>query len=66
MTDGYTGADVAALVNAAAMSAIKQHINIGKKSNNKEKLKLSMIHFEGAMKKVRRARAVAFPGSHLA
>ncbi len=66
MTDGYTGADVTALVNAAAMSAIKQHINSGKKSNNKEKLKLSMTHFEGAMKKVRRTRAVAFPEPHLA
>ncbi len=66
MTDGYTGADVAALVNAAAMSAIKEYINNGKKRNNKENLKLSMTHFEGAMKKVKRTRAVAFPDSRLA
>ncbi|HEV8405460.1 MAG TPA: CDC48 family AAA ATPase [Nitrososphaera sp.] len=66
MTDGYTGADVAALVNAAAMSAIKQHIDSGKKSNNKEKLKISMTHFEAAMQKVKRTRAIAFRDSSLA
>jgi transitional endoplasmic reticulum ATPase len=27
LTDGYTGADIAAIVNAAAMSAIKEHIS---------------------------------------
>ncbi|MDQ3727868.1 MAG: CDC48 family AAA ATPase, partial [Thermoproteota archaeon] len=37
MTEGMTGADIAALVNAAAMSGIKEHIS--KKSG---KLKLSM------------------------
>ena len=60
MTDGYTGADVAALVNAAAMSAIKQHIDSGKKSNTKEKLKISMTHFEAAMQKVKRTKVIAF------
>ncbi|TLY08200.1 MAG: CDC48 family AAA ATPase [Thaumarchaeota archaeon] len=63
MTDGYTGADVAALVNAAAMSAIKQHIDGGKKSNTKEKLKISMTHFEAAMQKVKRTRVIAFHDS---
>src|SRR5213594_2684399 len=63
MTDGYTGADVAALVNAAAMSAIKQHIDSGKKSNTKEKLKISMTHFEAAMQKVKRTRVTAFHDS---
>ena len=63
MTDGYTGADVAALVNAAAMSAIKQHIDSGKKSNTKEKLKISMTHFEAAMQKVKRTRVIAFHDS---
>jgi len=66
MTDGYTGADIAALVNAAAMSAIKEYINGTKKGNKKENLKISMTHFEGAMKKVKRTRTVAFPDSHLA
>lgn len=66
MTDGYTGADVAALVNAAAMSAIKQHIDIGKKSNTKEKLKISMTHFEAAMQKVKRTRVIAFHDSNRA
>src|SRR5881296_2371877 len=63
MTDGYTGTDVAALVNAAAMSAIKQHIDSGKKSNTKEKLKISMTHFEAAMQKVKRTRVIAFHDS---
>ena len=63
MTDGYTGADVAALVNAAAMSAIKQHIDSDKKSNTKEKLKISMTHFEAAMQKVKRTRVIAFHDS---
>ena len=33
LTDGYTGADIAAIVNAAAMSAIKEHIS---STNNKK------------------------------
>src|SRR5437773_7550997 len=63
MTDGYTGADVAALVNAAGMSAIKQHIDSGKESNTKEKLKMSITHIEAAMQKVKRTRVIAFHDS---
>jgi transitional endoplasmic reticulum ATPase len=33
LTDGYTGADIAAIVNAAAMSAIKDQISWGDKNN---------------------------------
>ncbi len=48
MTDGMTGADIAATVNAAAMTAIKEHL--GKKA---AKLRISMKHFESALDKVK-------------
>ena len=49
MTEGMTGADIAALVNAAAMTSIKEHI-----SKKAGKLKISMRHFEAAFNKVRK------------
>jgi transitional endoplasmic reticulum ATPase len=48
MTEGMTGADIAAVVNAAAMTAIKEHV-----SKKTGKLKLSMRHFEAALDKIR-------------
>jgi transitional endoplasmic reticulum ATPase len=48
MTDGMTGAEIAAIVNAAAMTAIKEHVN-----QKDSKLKISMKHFEGAFSKIR-------------
>jgi transitional endoplasmic reticulum ATPase len=38
LTEGYTGADIAAMVNAAAMSAIKEHMmyRINEENKNKE------------------------------
>ncbi len=48
MTDGMTGAEIAAIVNAAAMTAIKEHVN-----QKGSKLKVSMKHFEGAFDKIR-------------
>lgn len=83
LTGGYTGADLEALVNAAAIAAIKEHIFLGEKSgksdnankivdstgNNQKDLnlenqpqsksnglglKISMRHFEVALKKVRK------------
>lgn len=69
MTDGMTGADIAAVVNAAAMSAIKEHVS-GKKDGKKAgKLKISMKHFESALDKVKAGSSRArtgiqnFPGS---
>lgn len=49
MTDGMTGAEIAALVDAAAMTAIKEHV--GKKGT---KLKVSMNHFKSAFDKISR------------
>src|ERR687896_479070 len=50
MTEGMTGADIAALVNAAAMSAIKEHV----RQKNGGKVRISMRHFETALNKIRR------------
>ena len=69
LTKGYSGADIAALVNAAAMSAIKEYIvanRTGRTDAKKEveiktdiqsknvPLTISMKHFENAQKKIRR------------
>ena len=48
MSDGMTGADIAAVVNAAAMSAIKEQV-----SKRTGKLKIFMRHFESALNKVK-------------
>ena len=48
MTDGMTGAEIAAIVNAAAMTAIKEHVK-----QKGSKLKISMKQFEGAFNKIR-------------
>jgi transitional endoplasmic reticulum ATPase len=53
MTDGMTGADIAAIVNAAAMAAIKEHVR--QKDN---KLVISMTHFEAGLEKVKRKNSV--------
>jgi transitional endoplasmic reticulum ATPase len=50
ITEGMTGADIAALVNSAAMSAIKEHV--GQKSGSK--LRISMRHFEAALNKIKK------------
>src|SRR5918992_1864218 len=61
MTEGMTGADIAALVNAAAMSAIKEHV----RQKSGSKLKISMKHFETALNKVRKGgskgKTIDFP-----
>src|SRR5919199_316391 len=66
LTEGYTGADIAAITNAAAMSAIKEYIVNNNKvgSNNqdikyksegkKKEFKISMKHFEAAIQKIKK------------
>jgi transitional endoplasmic reticulum ATPase len=57
LTEGYTGADIAALCNTAAMIALRDFLN--KYSNpeeakkHAEELKITMAHFEEALKKVK-------------
>lgn len=56
-TDGYTGADIASLASAAVMLALREHIAKYPDSKEAEKhtddLKISMKHFDEAMKKIR-------------
>jgi transitional endoplasmic reticulum ATPase len=56
-TDGYTGADIASLASAAVMLALREHIskypNSKEAEKNKADLKITMKHFEEAMKKIR-------------
>ena len=53
MTQDMTGADIAAVVNAAAMSAIKEHVR--QKSGGK--VRISMRHFETALNKIKKKSA---------
>jgi SpoVK/Ycf46/Vps4 family AAA+-type ATPase len=55
MTDDMTGADIAAMVNAAAMAAVKDQIEAGKKG----KPKVTMAHFEKALQKISRKIDIA-------
>lgn len=48
MTNGMTGAEITGIVNAAAMTAIREHV-----VKKGPKLKISMKHFESALDKVR-------------
>jgi transitional endoplasmic reticulum ATPase len=50
MTEGMTGADIAALVNAAAMTAIKEHV----RQKSGSKLMISMRYFETALNKIKK------------
>lgn len=56
-TEGYTGADIAALASAAVMLALREHIDKYKDPNKaesaKNELKVHMKNFEEAMKKIR-------------
>jgi transitional endoplasmic reticulum ATPase len=58
LTDGMTGADIVVMVNAAAMSAIKERVSAGKE-DDKSKLKITMKHFEGAIEKMKVQRKSA-------
>ena len=56
-TEGYTGADIAALASAAVMLALREHIEKYKDPKKaeaaKNELKVHMKNFEEAMKKIR-------------
>jgi transitional endoplasmic reticulum ATPase len=56
-TEGYTGADIAALASAAVMLALREHIEKHKDPKKaeaaKNELKVHMKNFEEAMKKIR-------------
>lgn len=56
-TDGYTGADIASLSSAAVMIALREHIakypDPKEAERHAKELKISMKHFEDAMRKIR-------------
>jgi transitional endoplasmic reticulum ATPase len=52
-TEGYTGADIAAICNEAVMSSIREYISTGGKDEDLKKLKLEPRHFNEAMLKVK-------------
>jgi transitional endoplasmic reticulum ATPase len=56
-TEGYTGADIAALASAGVMLALREHIekykDPKKAEAEKKELKVHMKNFEDAMKKIR-------------
>ncbi|RLF40656.1 MAG: AAA family ATPase [Thermoplasmata archaeon] len=54
-TEGYTGADIAAVCNEAVMSSIREYIHKNKKIDKKEleKLKVEMRHLNEALEKVK-------------
>ena len=54
-TEGYTGADIAAVCNEAVMAAIREYISKGGKMDKEEikKLKIEKRHFEEALKNVK-------------
>jgi transitional endoplasmic reticulum ATPase len=63
LTKDYSGADIAALVNAAAMSAIKDHVAVNRREQTKSEseprknetpLAISFNHFESALTKIKR------------
>lgn len=57
LTEGYTGADIAAVCSNASMLAIreyvKKHPDANGKESNADDLKITMKHFEEAMRKVK-------------
>tara|TARA_B100002003_G_C14085861_1_gene522334 strand:- start:684 stop:1439 length:756 start_codon:yes stop_codon:yes gene_type:complete len=55
-TGGYTGADIAAICNAAVMLAIREYLKVNGKNNKsalKKNLKIKTKHFENAFDKIR-------------
>ncbi len=59
LTDGMTGADIAAMINAAAMGAIREYISAADKTAGEKKqpkLTVMMKHFESALEKMKNQR----------
>jgi len=54
-TDGYSGAEIAAVCNEAVMLAIREYVLSGKPQDEEEieKYKIASKHFEEALKKVK-------------
>jgi transitional endoplasmic reticulum ATPase len=81
LAKGYSGADIASLVNAAAMSAVREYITTNRTAqtpikedaevktdppNQNAPLLISMRHFENAQKKIRKSVTMANTNTSLA
>lgn len=81
LAKGYSGADIAALVNAAAISAVREYITTNRTAQTPIKeeagvktgiqsqnapLLISMRHFENALKKIRKSVTMANKNTSLA
>ncbi len=57
MTDGFTGADIAAACNEAVMLAIREYIDSGQPVDDEsvKKYRVSMKHFEEAVEKIKKS-----------
>lgn len=51
--DGYSGADLAALVREAGIQSVKDLMNFDSEVDSKADLTVSLKHFERALKKIR-------------
>lgn len=58
MTEGYTGADLAAVANAAALVAVKEYVTTNGKEVDQESgtISISMRYLEEAVRKIRGRR----------
>ncbi len=52
-TEGYTGADIEAVCNEATILALREYIQSGKDPENPKDARVSMKHFEEALKRVK-------------
>lgn len=61
MTEGYTGADLAAVANAAALAAVKEFVKTNGKEADQESgtISISMRYLEEAVRKIRSRRGGA-------
>jgi len=55
-TEGYTGADIAAICNEAVMASIREYISTGNPLDKKhlEKLQVQKKHFDAALEKIKK------------
>ena len=58
MTEGYTGADLAAVANAAVLVAVKEYVKTNEKEADQESgtISISMHYLEEAVRKIRGRR----------
>jgi transitional endoplasmic reticulum ATPase len=64
LTNGFTGADIAAIVNAAAMSAIKEHVAVISETNSSGRRKDKTMTAAAAIEEQEKEGAGSQAGEH--